>query len=288
MDARLKELELLTQIDRQGSLEVGPLSGAERDLVAFLASRGYVNDLNVPWQHEESQLSTALPGESQLERLLHQQKIEALSRTLGGQIVCLKITHAGRLRMAELAQAFRSERVREQYGILWDGRHFDPDLRVHLLAAIESPVVMVYIDLNGLKAVNDTLGHNAGTVVIQAYFHALAASLADRGEAYRLGGDEVGVILPGVSLAQAITVVREASLRLMSERLRYGELEIPRVSIASGMVVTSSPATTVQVLRETADHAMYKAKEFTKDRRPRPSSLVVEGENDIQLFQPES
>jgi hypothetical protein len=45
VDARLTELEFLAKIARQSLLEVGPLTGADRDLVAFLASRGYVNDL---------------------------------------------------------------------------------------------------------------------------------------------------------------------------------------------------------------------------------------------------
>ncbi len=100
--------------------------------------------------------------------------------------------------MAELAQQFRSARIHEQFGILWDGRHFDQDLSIRLLdASVESPVAVAYRDLNAaLKPVNDTLGHNAGNILLQAYFQDVAAGLPDQGDAYRLGGDEVGVILP--------------------------------------------------------------------------------------------
>jgi diguanylate cyclase (GGDEF)-like protein len=288
MDARLDELELLAQIERQGSVDSGPLSGAKRDLVAFLALRGYVNDLNIPWQHSDTLLSIGLPGESQLERLLHQQRIETLSKVLGGRAVSLRITHAGRIRVAELTQEFRSARIREQTGILWDGRHFDPDLRIRLLdASTEAPVVLAYMDLNGLKAVNDTIGHNAGDTVLQAYFQSLAAVLADLGDAYRLGGDEVGVILSGISQSEATRVVRQVSLLLMIERLRSGELEIPRVSIATGMVITSDPTASVDVLRASADRAMYRAKEFAKGLPGRPSSLAIDGESEIQLIQPD-
>lgn len=189
--------------------------------------------------------------------------------------------------MAELVQEFRSARIREPFGILWYAPHFEPDLRIRLLnASKESPVILAYIDLNGLKAVNDSMGHNSGDVVLKAYFGALATSLTDRGDAYRLGGDEVGVILSLSSREEATLVVRQVCLLFMSERLRYRESEITEVSIAAGMVITSDPAATVQVLRENADKEMYRAKKFTKNRSPRPSSLAVEGENEIQLFQP--
>ena len=218
MDARLTELEFLAKIARQSSLEVGPLTGADRDLVAFLASRGYVNDLNIPWQHQ-NRPSSGLPGESQLERLIQQEKIDTLNKVLGGQTVDLRITHAGRVRMAELAQQFRSARIREQFGILWDGRHFDPDLRIRLLdASVESPVGVAYLDLNAaLKTVNDSWGHKAGDAVLQAYFQDVAAGLPDHGDAYRLGGDEVGVILPGAFAAEAAKAIKQMCVLLMSE-----------------------------------------------------------------------
>jgi diguanylate cyclase (GGDEF)-like protein len=189
--------------------------------------------------------------------------------------------------MAELAQEFRSARIREQYGILWDGRHFYPDLRIRLLdASVESPVVLAYLDLNAvLKAVNDTMGHNTGDIVLQAYFQAIAAGLPDQGDAYRLGGDEVGVILSGVSAAEAATVIRRVCLLLMSESLQYEGNKISKVSIAGGMVIASNAATSAQGLRERADREMYRAKQFTKDMSPRPSSLAVENETEIQLFQ---
>jgi len=64
VDARLTELEFLAKIARLGSLEVGPVTGADRDLAAFLASRGYVNELNIPWRHPSGH-TTGLPGESE-------------------------------------------------------------------------------------------------------------------------------------------------------------------------------------------------------------------------------
>ena len=284
MDARLTELEMLSRIERQGALSIGPLHGAERELVAFLALRGYVNDLDIPWQH--GAIGGGLPGESKLERQLHQWRIDSLSQILGGQPVLLRITHAGRVRMAELSEAFRSARIREPFGILWDGRHFDPDLRIQLLnASVQVPLAVAYMDLNGMKNVNDTHGHDAGDLVMRAYFNSLSTVLADKADAYRLGGDEVGVILPSLSKVEAVTILKKVCVLLMSERLRHRDSELPRVSIAIGMVITSDPSSSVLDLRQKADKHMYRAKVFTKDRPSRPSSLAIDGDDNIQEFQ---
>lgn len=288
MDARLTELELLARMEREGGVHIGPLGGAERDLAVFLVVQGYVNSWDIPWQQPQGLLSSGMPGESQLERLVHQRKIETLSKVMGSQAVSLRIAHAGRLRMAELTQELRTGKIREAFGILWDGRHFERDLRIQLLgASAQSSLALAYMDLNGMKNVNDNIGHIAGDVVLRAYFDSIAASLGDQGDAYRLGGDEVGVILSGTTLAGAEKIVRQASVLLMNERLREGDRDIPKVSVAAGIVIADGPDHTIEALRRAADDAMYRAKEFTAGREPRPSSLAVEGEGKIRLFQPD-
>ena len=283
MDARLTELEILTRIGQQESLSVPPLTGEKRDLIAFLVWRGYVNDLNIPWEHGHA--GHGLPGESILERQLHQSRIDTLSQILGGQPALLRITHAGRVRIAELTEAFRSSRIREPFGILWDGRHFDSDLKIRLLDASSSSLLaVIYMDLNGMKDVNDKYGHYAGDLVIRAYFTAVSTGLDDKADAYRLGGDEVGIVLSSTSRSDAVAMVRKVCLLLMSEHLRYNDLVLPRVSIAAGMVVTPNPSDSVLDLKNKADHEMYKAKEFTNDKPSRPSSLAIASENDVQEF----
>jgi hypothetical protein len=166
MDIRLRELEFLADVDRGGRLTVGPLSGSEKDLAAFLVFNGYVNDFRVSWVHDERCFPNSLPGESVLERKLHSERINTLSRVLGDRDVSLEITHAGGVRMAELRHALRSDKLREQHGILWDGRHFDMDLRVALLEASDStPLAVAYFDLNGFKAVNDTMAMTLATLL---------------------------------------------------------------------------------------------------------------------------
>ena len=283
MDARLKELELLSAIERSSPFKLGRQSGADRDLAAFLVSNRFVNDLNVQWQHFENP-PTGLPGESDLERKLNREHVDTLSKILGGLEVSLYITHSGRVRIAELSQTLRSGKLRDPFGILWDRRHFDVDLRVVQLEASEqTPVAVAYLDLNGLKAINDTRGHDAGDVVLTAYFQDASSALADRGDGYCLGGDEVGLILPRCSREEAVKTICHACLLLQKEHLQFKGEKLSDVSIAAGLAVSSTPVTTSEQLRKAGEDSMYKAKRFTKSLSPRSSSWNISGEDEVHL-----
>jgi diguanylate cyclase (GGDEF)-like protein len=269
-------------------LEPTRFGSPERDLAASIAQQGYLNDLNLAWQYSESD-SMVPPGKSGLEMASLRQKIDTLARIFGGKEVGLQITHAGRVRMAELSQALRSGKIREQYGILWDGRHFDQDLNIALLDASEqAPTAVAYLDMNGLKSVNDEVGHGAGDIAIRAYFQAINTALSDRGDAYRLGGggDEVGVIVPSCGREETTKRLRNACLLVMREHLTYSGKELPPLSIAVGLITSSNPKADVRELRTMVDTAMYKAKEFMKGSpiSPRPSSLNFHGDENVNEF----
>jgi diguanylate cyclase (GGDEF)-like protein len=71
------------------------------------------------------------------------------------------------------------------------------DLRVQLKAASTArPLMLILFDLNGFKTYNDTFGHTAGDDLLSRLGRALAAAVASRGGAYRLGGDEFCVLAP--------------------------------------------------------------------------------------------
>lgn len=283
-DARLEELQLLAEIERRGRLEVREEVGPRRDMLAHLAHAGFVNDLKIHWYHNSNQTYLGLPGESDLERQLHQARMDTLSRVLGGETVQLEVTHRGRIRISELRQVLKSERVREQYGILWDGRHLETDLKIALLDASQStPLSVAYLDMNGLKIINDGFGHSAGDAAVKAYFLALSTALRDQGEAYRVGGDEVFAILPGMDRNRAVEVLRKASLLLTQEQLRADDKELPRLSVAIGLVTTTDRLAQAEALRRSADKAMYRAKDKTKsaEGQARASAIAFEGDEAV-------
>lgn len=284
-DARIEELKLLAELDHEGGMTITPEEGPVRDMIAFLVTERFVTAFNLPWTDNGVRFS-GLPGESPLERHLHECWVKGLSDVLAGKSVHLELTHRGRVRLSELKQAMRSGRIREQYGILWDARHFENDLQMAILDASESaPLSIGYLDMNGLKEINDNTGHDAGSLAVRAYFHAVAAALADKAEAYCIGGDEVTAILPSHGLEETKCTLRKACLLLMREELEFGGRSLPPVSLAVGVVTTTDPRVKSTELRESADRAMYRAKVATKKGKPRPSAIAgTEGQVSVIPF----
>jgi diguanylate cyclase (GGDEF)-like protein len=290
-DARLAELEFLSDLSRKAGrfVEHEILSpGPFRDMIAVMVREGYVNDLKIHWTHNNAanvqDPYKGLVGQTKLERQLHMERIETLSSILGGQPIHVQISHRGRIRMSELKQELQKDRIREGFGILWDKRHLGTDLRIALLQASDAhPLSVALMDMNGLKAINDGISHDAGDAAIKAYFHIAESLLGVHGDVYCRGGDEVVAILPDHNRAQAFTALRSMCQALKSERVRVGNVDLPALTTSVGCVTTTDPATSAKGIHDQADKAMYRGKERGKVAHPRPSSIAVDGSADIEL-----
>jgi len=102
-------------------------------------------------------------------------------------------------------------------------RAFERDLDRELArcARAELDLSIVAIDLDGLKAVNDTAGHAAGDERLVLLVDTLRRALRSMDGVYRLGGDEFGVVLPDTSLEDAAVVMARAA-RLGAPRFSWG------------------------------------------------------------------
>ncbi|MFF4137539.1 diguanylate cyclase domain-containing protein [Streptomyces mirabilis] len=92
------------------------------------------------------------------------------------------------------------------------GRHVLTDRTERLARTHREQLHVLVADADGLKTVNDSLGHAAGDVLIAAIGHRLGAWAAARGGlAARLGGDEFGAVLllPPTATLREITALRE-------------------------------------------------------------------------------
>jgi diguanylate cyclase (GGDEF)-like protein len=289
-DARLEELKLLSQIDRQGELQVGFGPGPFRDLVAYLVHERLVNHLNPRPGTISLRAVGGLPGESELERMLHSMSIEDLFKVLEGSETKLRLSHRGRVRLSELKQALRAGREREPFGILWDVRHWEQDVQIEILEAREaSPLALAYLDMNGLKQINDTHGHDAGDLALRTYFQAVASVLGDRGQAYRLSGgaDEVLVALPNCDERAAVQFLRLACTKLMNDRLWPTDPNA-LLSIAAGVIINTDPTALPGKLRASADEEQKRAKQRSKETAPRPSVIAINGKRDLVVIEHDS
>ncbi len=130
--------------------------------------------------------------------------------------------------------------------------------------ASHSRVAVLYLDLDGFKAVNDSLGHEAGDQLLVEVAERLASCLRTGDLAARLGGDEFAVLLENVrSARQAVTVAERISREMLlpSEVAGCQTPVTASIGVAFGSSGLSEPAALVKE----ADEAMYEAK---KEKAP--------------------
>jgi diguanylate cyclase (GGDEF)-like protein/PAS domain S-box-containing protein len=120
-------------------------------------------------------------------------------------------------------------------------------------------VGLLFLDLDGFKAVNDTLGHNAGDVLLKAVAQRLVTSVRASDTIARLGGDEFTVILHDMNLVDGAAVVAQKILHALSQPF---VLEGHQISVTASIGITVYPldSESVEGLLKSADAAMYRAK----------------------------
>jgi diguanylate cyclase (GGDEF)-like protein/PAS domain S-box-containing protein len=131
------------------------------------------------------------------------------------------------------------------------------------LAAGGDGVTVLLIDLDGFKAVNDTLGHQAGDRLLRQVAERLTRCLRATDTAARLGGDEFAVILDG-SPVPPVHEITDRILAVVREPVSIDGRAI-RVGASIGVAVGGRDATSTDLLRD-ADTAMYAAKAAGKNR----------------------
>lgn len=135
--------------------------------------------------------------------------------------------------------------------------------------AADTHAAVLYVDLDGFKAVNDTVGHQAGDELLVEAARRIQDSLRSGDIAARLGGDEFAALICGVSPDRR---EREFQIHDIAERLRSALCEPYRVEggevrvAASIGIAFAEPGVTPGELMRNADLAMYRAKQAGKGR----------------------
>ncbi|MBJ7328796.1 MAG: GGDEF domain-containing protein [Solirubrobacteraceae bacterium] len=130
-----------------------------------------------------------------------------------------------------------------------------------------NPVGVIVADLDHFKSVNDNHGHGTGDAVLRDVAYVLRRELRAYDLAYRLGGEEFAVLLPGAGLKETAA---------MAERLRAAvaadQIEGLDIRVSVGATATGAGEQFVwKTMFERADAALYRAKDAGRD------CVVVEG-----------
>ena len=128
------------------------------------------------------------------------------------------------------------------------------------------PLALMFIDLDGFKAINDTHGHGAGDEVLMQTALRLTSAVRSSDTVARLAGDEFTVILENLANAADAAPVAEKILEAMRAPFATGDAQ-SRVTASVGLVLHDSAVDgdDVAELLRRADEAMYAAKRSGKD-----------------------
>jgi len=124
----------------------------------------------------------------------------------------------------------------------------------------EAEGLLLFIDMDDLKAINDTFGHSAGDKVIIAAGKCLRAAFSQESFVSRISGDEFIVIVPGSAAVQKATEIADSALRQLCHEYSVAEEQI-QMSASIGLVLYPQHGDRAEDLLKKADAAMYAAKE---------------------------
>ncbi len=147
-------------------------------------------------------------------------------------------------------------------------RLFQKHMKTVESSARHDPFAVVFIDLDRIKHVNDTMGHTIGDQVLSTVSRRLEECLREGDMVARIGGDEFAVVLPGVCRKESEGIA-EHIIRQIGKQMSFNEIDL-FVTASMGISIYPDDGQDSETLIKNADAAMYLAKEM--------------GQNNYQFF----
>ena len=127
------------------------------------------------------------------------------------------------------------------------------------------PLAVLFMDLDGFKQVNDSLGHEAGDRLLSCVAERLTDCVRGDDTVARLGGDEFAVILLGARQRMDVEQAAQNIIDALATPFQI-ERELVWISVSIGITLYPRDASSPVALLGTADRAMYKAKKSGSNR----------------------
>ncbi len=128
----------------------------------------------------------------------------------------------------------------------------------------QDQVGVLMIDIDRFKRLNDTFGHGVGDHVLRAVAQAIAGAVREDDVPARFGGEEFAVLLKSPTPEMASEIGERVRAAVAGLDLR--KLGVPGVSVSVGVSVAQSPDEGLDVVVDTADRALYRAKRAGRNR----------------------
>jgi diguanylate cyclase (GGDEF)-like protein len=168
--------------------------------------------------------------------------------------------------LQEFKRALTHERMLSQTDHLTgiaNNREFYQQINAELARAHRSkrPISLAYIDLDGFKQVNDSLGHRAGDHLLRIVAQTFQATIRKTDLVGRLGGDEFAILLPNTDQAGATCIMQRLNCAF---RKQMDKLQV-NVTLSAGVISFATVPASVDEMIHEADTLMYQAKSSGKN-----------------------
>jgi diguanylate cyclase (GGDEF)-like protein len=140
-------------------------------------------------------------------------------------------------------------------------RAYEEEITRNLQELKEKGGAILFADLDGLKGINDKMGHKEGDVVLKKAGRFFISNISLEDSTYRFGGDEIVSVLFGIQEKDLQS--KMIDLVAIADRDRKEDPLAPKFSIGYTYIPSGSTDTWVDMLSR-ADSAMYRAKEISK------------------------
>jgi len=128
----------------------------------------------------------------------------------------------------------------------------------------ECLLAVVFLDLDGFKNINDTLGHDCGDQLLKEIAQRINSAVRRNDVVARQGGDEFTILLQGVQHVDDVLAVSRKILTAVSEPIHLREMEL-HATASLGITIFPLDDTDAENLLRNADTAMYRAKDAGRD-----------------------
>jgi len=198
---------------------------------------------------------------------------EALSRALAMVQLTLDVT------LVRISEVFEAERQRTDEELAFMATHDAltglpnrtlilerTDQMLVRARRHQTPVAALFIEIDNVKSVNDTLGHDAGDELLRAIAERLDGVVRDTDVLGRVGGDEFAVIAEELSLAEGPERIADRLLQALTEPFEVAGEQKTRVPMTASIGIAIGERASAEELLRDADIAVHQAKWDAENR----------------------
>jgi two-component system, cell cycle response regulator len=127
-----------------------------------------------------------------------------------------------------------------------------------------SIMAVVYLDLDGFRQINNTLGHDVGDLLLKLVAARLVAAVRQEDTVARLGGDEFVIAMPYVNSVDGVALAAEKIIKTLSQPYSIHGSEV-RLTASAGVGLYPRNGKDVKTLLKNADTALLEAKQANKN-----------------------